>query len=137
MATVADVLSPSPITGETTATVREAAELMREHDVGDLVVVEQGRLVGIVTDRDLVVRVLAVGGGSNDPVGQVATGSPVVVGPDDDLVGAARLMATHAVRRLPVVREGEVVGVLSLGDLAVRHNAGPVLGAISQAPASS
>ncbi|MFC4616388.1 CBS domain-containing protein [Cellulomonas sp. H30R-01] len=137
MATVADVLSPSPITVETTATVREAAELMREHDVGDLVVVEQGRLVGIVTDRDLVVRVLAVGGGSNDPVGQVATGSPVVVGPDDDLVGAARLMATHAVRRLPVVREGEVVGVLSLGDLAVRHNAGPVLGAISQAPASS
>ncbi|GCD20124.1 CBS domain-containing protein YhcV [Cellulomonas algicola] len=137
MATVADVLSPSPITVETTATVREAAELMREHDVGDLVVVEQGRLVGIVTDRDLVVRVLAVGGGSNDPVGQVATGSPVVVGPDDDLVGAARLMATHAVRRLPVVCEGEVVGVLSLGDLAVRHNAGPVLGAISQAPASS
>lgn len=137
MATVADVLSPSPITVETTATVREAAELMREHDVGDLVVVEQGRLVGIVTDRDLVVRVLAVGGGSNDPVGQVATGSPVVVGPDDDLVGAARLMATHAVRRLPVVREGEVVGVVSLGDLAVRHDAGSVLGAISQAPASS
>lgn len=137
MATVADVLTPSPLTVDTTATVRQAAELMREHDVGDLVVVEQGRLVGIVTDRDLVVRVLAVGGESNDPVGQVATGTPVVVGPDDDIVDAARLMATHAVRRLPVVRDGEVVGIVSLGDLAVRHDAGAVLGAISQAPASS
>jgi CBS domain-containing protein len=136
MATVADVLTPNPVSVESTTTVREAAELMREHDVGDLVVVEQGRLVGIVTDRDLVVRVLAVGGEAQDPVGQVGTGSPVVVSPDDDVVTAADLMATHAVRRLPVVRDGQVVGIVSLGDLAVRHNAGSVLGAISQAPPS-
>ncbi|GCE75962.1 CBS domain-containing protein [Cellulomonas biazotea] len=134
---VSDVLIPAPLSVETTTTVREAADLMREHDVGDLVVVEQGRLVGIVTDRDLVVRVLAVGGVPQDPVGQVCTGAPVVVGPDDDVQTAAQLMATHAVRRLPVVSGGEVVGIVSLGDLAVRQDAGSVLGAISQAPATS
>ncbi|MDC7123301.1 CBS domain-containing protein [Cellulomonas fimi] len=127
MTTVADVLSPSVLTVETTATVRQAAELMREHDVGDLVVVEQGRLVGTVTDHDLVVRVLAVGGRQDDRVGPVATGAPVVIGPDDDVEGVARLMATHAVPWLPVVRAGEVVGVLSLDDLehGPGHHAGP------------
>ena len=117
---VSDVLTPAPLSVETTTTVREAADLMREHDVGDL-----------------VVRVLAVGGVPQDPVGQVCTGAPVVVGPDDDVQTAAQLMATHAVRRLPVVSGGEVVGIVSLGDLAVRHDAGSVLGAISQAPATS
>ncbi|WP_129337830.1 CBS domain-containing protein [Cellulomonas endophytica] len=133
--TVADVVTPDPVTVPVTATVREAAAAMRDGDIGDVLVVEGSRLVGIVTDRDLVVRVLAVGGSPEDPVGQVASGDLVTLAPGDTVERAAEVMAEHAVRRLPVVDEGGIVGIVSLGDLASERDAGEVLAEISEEPA--
>ena len=129
--TVSDVLTPAPTTVEATQTVRDAAELMRAGDVGALVVREDGRFAGLVTDRDLVVRVLAVGGSPEDPVGQVCSGTVVSVAPGDSIEHAARLMAENAVRRLPVMIGEDVVGIVSLGDLAIERDPDSALGAIS------
>ncbi|GIG30755.1 CBS domain-containing protein [Cellulomonas marina] len=117
MPTVADVVTPDPVTVDATTTVREAAVLMRDEGIGDVLVTDRGQLVGIVTDRDLVVRVLAAGGASGDPVGQVCSGSLVTLAPGDDVAQAARVMAEHGVRRLPVVDEGGIVGIVSSTDL--------------------
>jgi CBS domain-containing protein len=97
----------------------DAAGLMKTEDVGALPVVEEGRLLGLVTDRDLVLRVLAE---RRDPlqveVGEIMTRSPVTVTPDMRLSQARDLMEQHEVRRLPVTKADELVGIVSLGDLA-------------------
>jgi len=131
--TVADVVTPDPVTLEVTRTVRDAAELMRAGDIGDVVVVEDGRLVGIVTDRDLVVRVLAVGGGPDDAIRQAVSGNVVTVSPTDSIERAAQLMSENAVRRLPVVVDDVVVGIVSIGDLAIERDPDSALADISAA----
>jgi CBS domain-containing protein len=108
-----------------------AAGMMLQHDVGALpVVAADGALRGIVTDRDLVVRVL---GQHADPasvhIGEIATSrSLVTVEPDVALPEAIALMATHKVKRLPVVRDGELVGMVSMGDLANTASSKRVVG---------
>nr|WP_297430399.1 CBS domain-containing protein [uncultured Actinotalea sp.] len=131
--TISDVITPDPVTIEATGTVRDAAELMRAGDIGDVVVVEDGRLLGIVTDRDLVVRVLAVGGGPDDPVRQACSGDLVTVAPDTPLEEAARVMREHDVRRLPVTSGEELVGIVSIGDLAMEKDPRSTLADISAA----
>ena len=131
--TVADVVTPDPVTLEVSRTVRDAAELMRAGDIGDVVVVEDGRLVGIVTDRDLVVRVLAVGGGPDDAIRQAVSGNVVTVSPTDSIERAAQLMSDNAVRRLPVVVDDVVVGIVSIGDLAIERDPDSALADISAA----
>jgi CBS domain-containing protein len=131
--TVADVVTPDPVTLEASRTVRDAAELMRAGDIGDVVVVEDGRLVGIVTDRDLVVRVLAVGGGPDDAIRQAVSGHVVTVTPTDSIERAAQLMSENAVRRLPVVVDDAVVGIVSIGDLAIERDPDSALADISAA----
>ena len=131
--TVADVVTPDPVTLEVTRTVRDAAELMRAGDIGDVVVVEDGRLVGIVTDRDLVVRVLAVGGGPDDAIRQAVSGNVLTVSPTDSIERAAELMSENAVRRLPVVVDDVVVGIVSIGDLAIERDPDSALADISAA----
>ena len=131
--TVSDVLTPDVVSISATKTVGDAAQLMRQADIGTVVVTEGGRLVGLVTDRDLVVRVLATGGGPDLPVGQACSEDLVTVSPDDDVADAARVMAEHTVRRLPVVSGDRVVGIVSLGDLAVERDPSSVLGRISAA----
>lgn len=133
---IANVMTPAPVTLPLTAPLRSAAALMRDAQVGDVLVVEGERLIGIVTDRDLVVRGLAEGA---DPdivsVAEVATASPVTLGPDDDPAEAVALMRRHGVRRVPVVENGVPVGVVSIGDLARDRDEDSVLAAISaQAP---
>src|SRR5436190_12372603 len=109
--------SPQTITPEMNAF--DAAGMMKSEDVGALPVVKDGQLVGLVTDRDLVVRVLAE---RQDPesirVGDIATRSPVTVTPDMRLAEARELMERHRIRRLPVMKGQELVGILSLGDVA-------------------
>ena len=97
-----------------------AARLLSRHDLGVLPVCGQdGALLGIVTDRDIITRCVAAGeDASRVPVSDIMSSSPVTIAPEDDVHTAARQMAVHQVRRLPVVRNGQVVGMLSLGDLA-------------------
>lgn len=129
---------PRAVTPQTS--VREAARLMEEEDVGSLPVVEEGvRLVGIVTDRDVALRV--VGGGLDPeatPVAEVASTEVVTLSPEDDLDEALGLMARAQVRRLPiVVRENELVGMLAQADIArvgKEKSTGEVIEAISQPP---
>ena len=116
---VRNVMSASPITIGPDATVGDAARLMADGDVGALPVVSDGRLAGIVTDRDLVVRALAGGLGLDTPVGEIATGDVCSVTPDATLAEAARLFGQAQVRRLPVVGEdGRLVGIVTQADLA-------------------
>lgn len=109
--------SPQTIGPEMNAA--DAAALMRSEDIGVLPLVKDGKLLGLVTDRDLVLRVLAE---RRDPtsvkVGEVATRSPVTVTPDMRVSQARELMEEHRVRRLPVMKGDRLVGILSLGDVA-------------------
>jgi len=109
--------NPTAITPETT--VQEAARLMKSEDVGALPVVEDGRLTCVVTDRDLAIRGLAEGTSPQTPVRDVASKDVATIDPQQSLEEAARLMAEHQVRRLPVVEEdGRLVGMLAQADVA-------------------
>ena len=132
--TVSDVLAPDIISISATKSVRDAAELMRAADIGALVVTQGGGLVGLVTDRDLVVRVLADGKGPQTDVREACSANLVTVAPGDDVRDAARVMAENGVRRLPVVSGDKVVGIVSLGDLAIERDPDSVLGQVSSAP---
>ena len=114
---VRDCLAKAPVTVPPRCSCREAAEVMAHYDVGALLVVDAGVLAGIVTDRDLVVRALAVGSDPATPVSQVMTPRPVTVEGGSELFGAEDLMARAGVRRLPVLEDGEVAGLLSRDDL--------------------
>jgi CBS domain-containing protein len=119
MKTAADIMSASPRTVATSATAAEAARLMREHDVGSLPVVHNDRVVGVVSDRDLVVRVIATGlDPDTTPIVEVASDAPVTVEASADLDEALHLMAQHQVRRLPVVEDDRLVGVIAQADVA-------------------
>ena len=117
---VREVMTSSPRTVEPGATIQEVARLMGDEDVGSLPIVDGDRLVGTVTDRDIVVRVVAEG---KDPqsltVREAASTDLVTVDPDQGLDEALRLMAKHQVRRLPVVEEdGRLVGIVAQADVA-------------------
>jgi len=133
---VRDAMTPGVRAVAPTDSVTEAAQAMKEQDVGSLPVVEGESLVGIVTDRDIVVRAVAEG---VDPrtatVGDVTSGDLVTVEPDEDLDDALKLMAQHRIRRLPVVEDGRLVGVVAQADVALEANdkdAGEMLAEISQ-----
>jgi CBS domain-containing protein len=115
-------------------TVTEVARLMRERNIGAVLLAENGRLRGLATDRDLVVRALADGGDmGRRTVREACSADVVCVAPDDDVDRAIHLMRARAVRRLPVVEDGRPVGIVSLGDLAVERDPGSALGDISAA----
>jgi CBS domain-containing protein len=104
---------------EPNATVVDVAKLMAKEDVGPIPVVEEGRLVGLVTDRDIVVRVIAEGRDPNaTTVGEIASRDLVTVSPDEDLDEALQLLAQHQVRRLPVVDGDRLVGIVAQADIA-------------------
>jgi CBS domain-containing protein len=116
---VRDVMTPNPRTASPEQSVVEAARLMRDEDVGSLPVVEDDRLVGVVTDRDIVVRVIAEGKEpSSTSVGQVGSRDVVFVTPDQGLDQALAEMARHQVRRLLVVEGDRLVGVVAQADVA-------------------
>lgn len=132
---VRDVMTTDPITLDASAAIRRAAELMRERDVGDVLVVRDGELLGIVTDRDIVVRAVAASADLEAPVGEICSGDLATVSPDAPLDAARDRMRKRAVRRVPVVDDdGAPVGILSLGDLAIELAPRSPLGRISAAP---
>lgn len=117
--TIRDTMTPSPKTIEPGTTVQEAARTMKSEDIGSLPIVEGDQLVGVVTDRDLAIRVLAEGRSGETTVGEVASKDVVTIDPQQTLEEAVRLMAEHQLRRLPVVEEdGKLVGILAQADIA-------------------
>jgi CBS domain-containing protein len=117
---VREVMTENPRTVAPDASVAEAARVMKEEDVGSVPVVEGDRLIGTLTDRDIVVRVIAEG---RDPqstkVREVASTDLVTIDPQQDLDEALRLMARHQIRRVPVVEEdGRLVGIVAQADAA-------------------
>jgi CBS domain-containing protein len=132
---VREVMTGQPTCLSEDATLLDAAELMRMHNVGDVLIADHDQLRGIVTDRDIVVRGLAEGlDPSSATVRQIATGTVVTVGPDDDVADAVGLMRDNALRRLPVCDQSRLIGVVSLGDLASRRDPESALADISTAP---
>ena len=116
---IREAMTSSPTTAEPTTTAHEAARMMRAEDVGSLPIVEGDRLIGVVTDRDLAIRVLAEGKGAETTIGEIASRDVVTIDPQQSLEEAARLMAEHQIRRLPVTEEdGKLVGILAQADVA-------------------
>jgi CBS domain-containing protein len=117
---VKDAMTSDVKTAAPSVSLADAAKLMKQEDVGSVPVVDGERLIGMLTDRDIVVRGIADG---SDPhavtAGDIASRDIVTVRPDDDLEEALRLMAQHQVRRLPVVDDGHLVGVLAQADVAL------------------
>jgi CBS domain-containing protein len=132
---VKEVMTAGPITLDRDASLAEAARVMRDRGIGDVIVVEGDDAAGIVTDRDIVIRGVAEGADPNKTrLGQVVSGDLTSVAPDDPVERAIELMREKAVRRLPVLEGGKPVGVVSLGDLAIQQDEGSVLADISVAP---
>ncbi|MGH3229140.1 MAG: CBS domain-containing protein [Streptosporangiaceae bacterium] len=117
---VRDIMSAAPACMAATESVCAAAKAMKERGIGTVLVVSGGRLEGLVTDRDITIRVLAE---NRDPattrLGDICARELAVLRPDDDVHHAARLVRERAVRRLPVIADGVPVGVVSVGDLAL------------------
>ena len=131
--TIRDVMTQNPVTVEASATVQEAAKLMAREDIGNVLVVENGEVQGIVTDRDIVVRLLAEGQGPDASVREAASTGLATLSPDDSVDDAIRKMEQTDVRRLPVVEDGKPVGIVTLGDLAVEKDTDSALADISAA----
>jgi CBS domain-containing protein len=133
---VRDAMTEDPRSIGASASVVEAARVMREEHIGSLPVTDDDQLVGMVTDRDITTRVVAE---SADPkmtsVGDVYSRDLISVEPDKDLAEALRLMARHQVRRLPVVENGRLVGIVAQADIALGENekkTGELVEAISE-----
>ncbi|HEY3903970.1 MAG TPA: CBS domain-containing protein [Streptosporangiaceae bacterium] len=131
---VADVMTPDPVTIEREQSVAEAAQLMANDDIGDIIVLDNGTVTGILTDRDIVIRLVAAGKDAGSKISDIVSESELItVSPDTAIEQAVGLMRQHSVRRLPVLRKGRAVGVISLGDLAIERDDTSALADISAA----
>ena len=133
---IRDVMTPDPRVLEPDASITDAANLMRESDIGDIVVVEDNRLSGILTDRDIVVRVLAEG---YDPaaitVGDICSREITAISASSSVDDALKLIRDRAIRRLPVIDDdGGVVGIVTIGDIARARDRSSALADVSAAP---
>jgi CBS domain-containing protein len=135
--TIRDVMTANPTVYPATATITEAAQAMRDTDVGDVLVERDGSLCGIVTDRDIVVRAVADGRSPAEVrLGDICSRELATLSPSDSVEDAIRIMRDKALRRLPIVDDGQAVGVVSLGDLAIERDRDSALADISAAPPS-
>jgi CBS domain-containing protein len=135
---IRDLMTPDPHCVDVDASIQEAAEVMRDKDIGPVIVTENGDVAGILTDRDIVIRAVAEG---RDPgeakVGDVCTRNVTTVSADQSVDDAIQVMRDADVRRVPVVDGDEPVGIVSLGDLAQEREPESVLADISAAPPDS
>ena len=131
---VQELMTHDPVTVEAATPLTEAARLMRDHDTGAIVATDAGKVRGIVTDRDVVVRAVAEG---RDPgsatVGDICSEQLVTLNPQDRVTTAVEAMRRHGVRRLPVVDGDRPIGIVSLGDLAMERDEHSALADISAA----
>ncbi len=119
---IRDVMTPNPRTVSPDDTVQAAARIMQAEDTGAVPVVNNGRVLAMVTDRDIVVRVVAEGGSLTSAIRDIASMDVICASPEMSTREASELMSEHQVRRLPVVENGILVGIVSIGDIAVKEN---------------
>lgn len=136
MPNIQKIMTDSVVTCTAQDNIYEAAVKMKQHDTGFIPIVDGERLIGVVTDRDLVIRAMAEKHPGSTSIRDVMTEEVISVGPEATIDETAELMADHQVRRLPVVQGGKLVGIVSLGDLAVHvhfaDEAGEALSEISE-----
>lgn len=141
MAKVSEIMSKNVVALPLWRSIAFAAQQMRDANVGAIVVTEvenPNTLYGVITDRDLVVRCLAAGRDPNETkLAEVCSREPTTLSPTDEVSQAEELMAAKAIRRIPVMDDNRVVGVVSLGDLAIENDRESALARISAAPPSS
>ena len=135
---VRDVMTPDPVTLDSSATAVEAARAMRDSDIGAVIVLDGGTTCGIVTDRDIAIRAVADG---DDPttinLGSICSQNPSTIAPDASVDEALQIMRREDIRRLPVIENDQPVGIVSLGDVSIERDAGDALADISSAPANN
>jgi CBS domain-containing protein len=132
-----DIMTQNPVTVQTSDSITAAARTMRDGNIGDVVVLENGQVRGILTDRDIVIRALAEGRNpAQTAVGDICSRELTTLSPHDAIGKAVAVMRDKALRRLPVVEGGRLVGMVSLGDLAVERDPESALGGISAAPSN-
>lgn len=134
---VRDVMTSQVETVTPNCTIEEIARLMKSNDVGSIPVCEGKKVLGMITDRDIVIKVLADGKNLHSVSAKDIMNSDVItVTSDQDVHEAARVMADYQIRRLPVIDQGKIVGIVALGDLAIEkihvNEAGDALSDISQ-----
>ena len=118
---VREVMTTNPRCVSPNDSIQIAARIMKEEDTGVVPVVEDGRPVGLITDRDIVVRAVADGAQVNKPVREIASNDVVCATPDMSTKEATKIMSERQIRRLPVVENDRIVGIVSLGDIAVKE----------------
>jgi CBS domain-containing protein len=134
--TVSEIMTTNLVAVDRASSLVEAAEKMRDRHIGDILVTEDGRVFGILTDRDIVLRGVAEGRSPRETaVGDVCTKNPTTLSPQDGIDRAVELMRKKAIRRLPVVQNHTLVGIVSLGDLAIERDRESALADISAARA--
>lgn len=135
---IREIMTPAPVCMAPAESASAAARAMKEHGIGMVLVLDNGQLTGLVTDRDIAVRVLAE---NRDPdgtaIGEICSADLVTLSPDDDVPAAVRLVRQHVIRRIPVVEDGRPVGVVSIGDLALEQDGRSALADVSAAPPNS
>jgi CBS domain-containing protein len=134
--TIRELMTADPVVLDASATVSDAARAMTARDVGDVLVRSDGKLCGIVTDRDLVIRAFAGDpqGAARRTLGEICTRDIAAVAPDAEVDEAIRLMREKAVRRIPVIEGDRPLGIVTLGDLAIARDRESALADISAAP---
>ena len=115
--TVKDIMTKSVISVDATATVNEAAKMMEDAKVGAIIVMENNTPVGIITDRDFAVKIVAHAYPTTTPVKQIMSSPLFAIGPDETVMMAADLMYTREIRKLPVIDNDQVIGMLTATDL--------------------
>ncbi|MCR1935125.1 CBS domain-containing protein [Clostridium tepidum] len=116
---VKDVMTQNVATVNRDDSVEKAAQLMNEYNVGSIPICDNNKVVGVITDRDIALRSVAKGLNNNIKVGDIMTSNPVVANKDMDIHDAARIMSERQIRRLPVEDNENIIGIVSLGDIAI------------------
>ncbi|WP_446898358.1 CBS domain-containing protein [Clostridium sp. LBM24168] len=134
---IKDIMTESVVSLNVNDTIERAAELMAQYNIGSVPVCEENKVVGMITDRDIAIRSSSQGQNSKTKtVRDVMSSNPVTASPDMDVSEVSRIMSERQIRRIPIVQNGNLVGVVSLGDLAVEpkceHEAEGALSSISE-----
>lgn len=134
---VKDIMSKTVVNLNPEDTVDQAAHLMKEHNVGSIPVCSSEKVIGIITDRDITLRSVADGNNSTtQKIREIMSSNPVLGNPEMDVTEAGRIMGERQIRRLPIVENNKLVGIISLGDIAVEPNlqdkAGRILSNVSE-----